>query len=188
MLFVELIQTENKKIHYEKGAAWAFYNHDRGRVFRNLIEKGKFGNFPNPMIFYQLGKLAAQEFVDSDIFDDIDYIVPVPLHTRRLRARGFNQAVYICQGMSEVLHIPIDTEHLVRIRNNPHQSKTEFADRQENVKDLFMVRYPEELKDKHILLVDDVITSGSTMMACMKQMISIRTCRVSVFALGWSHH
>jgi ComF family protein len=105
-----------------------------------------------------------------------------------LRERGFNQAEWICKGLSEVLHIPIDTEHLIRTRNNAHQSRSQFEKRQDNVKDIFEVRYPEEWKNKHILLVDDVITSGSTLMACMKQMTPIRGCRISVFALGWAHN
>jgi predicted amidophosphoribosyltransferase len=90
--------------------------------------------------------------------------------------------------MSDVLHIPVDTEHLVRTRNNAHQSRSSFDQRKENVKDLFAIRYPEEWKNKHILLVDDVITSGATMFECMRQVSSIRGCRVSVFALGWAHN
>ena len=89
--------------------------------------------------------------------------------------------------MSDVLHIPVDTEHLVRVRNNPHQSRSEFQRRKDNVKDLFEIRYPEEWKNKHIVLVDDVITSGATMMACMRKMTPIRGCRIGVFALGWAH-
>jgi ComF family protein len=132
--------------------------------------------------------LAAQEYIDSDLFDDIDCLVPVPLHSRRLRERGFNQAEYICKGMSEVLHIPIDNQHLIRTRNNPHQSRSQFDQRKDNVKELFSMRYPEEWKNKHILLVDDVVTSGATMFECMKQLSPIRGCRVSVFALGWAHN
>ena len=187
LLFLELIKKEKRTVHYERGAAFSYYNRQRGHVLRSLIEYGKFGVHPNPEIFYTLGCLAAQEYIDSDLFDDVDYLVPIPLHPRRLRERGFNQAEYICRGLSEKLHIPIDTEHLVRARNNPHQSRSTFALRFENVKDIFTILYPEEWKGKHILLVDDVITSGSTMLACMRQLTSIRGCRVSVFALGWAH-
>lgn len=188
LLFLEQIQKESRTMRYERGAAFAYYNRGRGLCIRTLVEQGKFGTHPNPQIFYYLGRLAAQEYIDSDLFDDIDCLVPVPLHPRRLRERGFNQAEYICKGMSEVLHIPIDNQHLIRKRNNPHQSRSQFDHRKDNVKELFSVRYPEEWKNKHILLVDDVVTSGSTMFECMKQLSSIRGCRVSVFALGWAHN
>ena len=188
LLFMELIKGQSRTVRYERGAAFAYYNRLRGLGLRTLIERGKFGTHPNPQIFYHLGRLAAQEYIDSDLFDDVDCLVPVPLHPRRLRQRGFNQAEYICRGMSEVLHIPIDTEHLVRTRNNPHQSRSLFDDRQRNVQDLFAIRYPEEWKNKHILLVDDVITSGATLFECMKQLTPVRGCRTSVFALGWAHN
>lgn len=187
MLFETHIKKERRKIPYAQGAAWAYYNRERGQVLRRLIEQGKFGAHPCPEIFYQLGRIAAQEYVDADLFDGVDYLVPVPLHPRRLRERGFNQTEYICKGLSEVLHIPIDTEHLMRKRNNSHQSLSQFEQREKNVKDLFALRYPEEWKNKHVLLVDDVITSGATLMACIKETAPVRGCRVSVFALGWAH-
>lgn len=188
MLFEERISSCRKTIRYEKGAAFAYYNRARGRILRQLIEQGKFGGHPNPQIFFELGRIAAQGYVDSDLFDDVDRLVPVPLHPWRFRERGFNQAEYICRGMSEVLQIPVDTEHLVRTRNNPHQSRSLFDKREENVKDLFALCYPEEWKNLHILLVDDVITSGSTMFECMKTTTPIRGCRISVFSLGWAHN
>jgi ComF family protein len=187
LLFLEQIQKESRTVRYERGAAFAYYNRGRGLCVRTLIERGKFGTHPNPQIFYYLGRLAAQEYIDSDLFDDVDCLVPVPLHPRRLRERGFNQAEYICKGMSEVLHIPVDNQHLIRTRNNPHQSRSQFNQRKDNVKELFSMRYPEEWKNKHILLVDDVVTSGATMFECMKQLSPIRGCRVSAFALGWAH-
>lgn len=187
MLFAEQIRSSHKGIHYQCGAAFAYYNRERGQILRSLIERGKFGDHPNPNIFYVLAREAANEYVGSALMEDIDLLVPVPLHPRRLRERGFNQAEWICKGLNDVCKIPIDTQHLVRIRNNPHQSRSQFDQREDNVRDLFSIRYPEEWKNKHILLVDDVITSGATMMACMKQMTSIRGCRISVFALGWAH-
>lgn len=188
MLFAQWAAEENRTLHYMRSAAFAYYNRERGQTLRSLIERGKFGHYPNPNIFYQLGKIAAREYVGSALLEDIDLLVPVPLHPSRIRERGFNQAEYICRGMSEVLGIAIDTDHLIRTRNNPHQSKSEFHRRKENVKDLFSIRYPEEWKGKHILLVDDVITSGATLFECMKQVTPIRGCRVSVFTLGWAHN
>ena len=186
MLFEEWISREKKRIRYERGAAFAFYNRRQGQLLRSLIEQGKFGLHPTPRIFYQLGRIAASEYLGSALLEDIDILVPVPLHPRRLRQRGFNQAEYICKGLHDITKIPIDTEHLLRIRNNPHQSRASISERKENVKDLFSIRYPEEWRGKHILLVDDVITSGSTLFECMKLTSSIRDCHISVFTLGWA--
>lgn len=188
MLLKNLIHNSNRKTRYVKGAAWSYYNRQRGQVLCQLIEKGKYGGRPWAEVFSYLGYLAASEYIDSDFFEDVDLLVPVPLHPRRLRERGFNQSEWICRGISAVLSIPIDTDHLFRVRNNNHQAQLQFNKRQENTVGLFDIRYPEEWKDKHILLVDDVITSGSTLLACMQTLIPIKGCRVSVFALGWAHH
>ena len=187
MLLEERIRDGKSAIHYERGAAFAYYNRERGQVLRSLIEHGKYGLHPNPKVFYELGRIAASEYVGSALLEDIDVLVPIPLHARRLRERGFNQSEWVCRALHDVTKIVIDTEHLMRIRNNPHQSRLLFDQRTENVKDLFAISHPEEWKGKHILLVDDVITSGSTVYECMKLLSSIRGCRVSVFALGWAH-
>ena len=187
MLFAELIKEVGRRVRYERGGAWGYYNRERGQVLRRLIERGKYGAHPQAEVFAYLAEVAAREYIDSDLMDDIDVLVPVPLHPRRLRERGFNQAEWICRGMSKVLGIEVDTEHLYRVRNNAHQAQTSFDKRLVNTEELFGVRYPEEWKDKHILLVDDVITSGATLLSCMRQLTPIRGCRASVFALGWAH-
>jgi ComF family protein len=187
MLFADLIKKCHKHVRYERGAAWGYYNRTRGQNLRVMIERGKYGYRPLAEVFYYLGRIAAQEYIDSDLFEDVDLLVPVPLHPRRLRERGFNQSEWICRGMSEVLGIPIDTGHLIRIRNNDHQAQSRFENRFANTEDLFTVRYPEQWKNKHILLVDDVITSGATLLSCMRQLTPIRGCKASVFALGWAH-
>lgn len=188
MLFAERIKSSHRNVHYEHGAAFAYYNRERGHILRSLIERGKFGIQPNPQIFQVLGRVAASEYIGSTLLEDIDLLVPVPLHSRRLRERGFNQSEHICKGIHDITKIPIDTTHLIRLRNNPQQSRSMLNQREKNVKDLFAITYPEEWKGKHLLMVDDVITSGATLFECMKLVSGIRGCRVSVFALGWAHN
>lgn len=149
-----------------------------------LIHAMKYGPFANPNIAYCLGKELAAEFMQTDFFDGIDYLIPVPLHPRRLRERGFNQSEWLCRGISEITHIPTDTTHLLRVRNNEHQARLAGADRKKNIKGVFAVRFPEDLYKKHILLVDDLITTGATINACMKALHPIRGCRISVLGLG----
>ena len=142
MLFLELIQKQRRTVHYEHGAAFAFYNRDRGFALRTLIERGKYGTHPDPQIFYFLGRLAAQEYIDSDLFDDIDYLVPVPLHPRRRRERGFNQTEWICRGLSDVLHIPIDTEHYTENVDTPEMAQRKLPPWNSPITLPFLLRVP----------------------------------------------
>lgn len=187
MLFAKLRKENSHVLHYERGAAWGYYNRERGQVLRQLIEAGKFGRNARPAIFYALGQAAAKEYVQSDLIESVDCLVPIPLSRQRMRERGFNQSQAICEGLSSVWHLPIDTDHLIRVKDNPHQSRSRMNERQTNVEGIFHIAYPEEWKNKHLLLVDDVITSGSTLYAAIRETTPIRGCRISVFTLGWAH-
>ena len=107
----------------------------------------------------------------------------MPLHPKRLRERGYNQSEYIARGISELTGIPIDTTHVLRVVNTPKQALQEGEERKTNVAKAFAVDRPEELRGKHILVVDDLITTGETMKACLHAMKRIRGARFSVFAL-----
>ena len=168
--------------HFERAAAFLFFEKDH--PVQNLIHRMKYGLFANPRIGYALAREAAAEFMQSDFFDEIDVIIPVPLHQKRFRERGFNQSEWICRGLTDVTKIPTDTTHLVRILNNDQQALSAGNDRQKNVKGIFAVVNPRDLYGKHILLVDDIITSGATLLACMDALKSVRGRRISVFALG----
>lgn len=167
---------------FERGAAFLFFLKDS--PVQHVVHKMKYGLFADPKIGYVLAKEAACEFMQSDFFEGIDLLIPVPLHPKRYRERGFNQAEWIGKGISEVTGIPMDTTHLTRTHNNAHQARTTGRKRTENVKDIFTVNHPEELYNKHVLIVDDIITTGATMLACMDVLRPIRKCRYSVFGIG----
>ncbi|MCQ2335200.1 MAG: ComF family protein [Paludibacteraceae bacterium] len=171
---------ENDKLH--RAAAYCFYlpNHP----FRHAIRAAKFHYLPE--INYLLAKQAANEWKQTGFFDDIDCIVPVPLHKKRLRQRTYNQSLYIARGLAEVTGLPVDTTHLVRTINNEQQSHKSIADR-EQLPQIFAVVHGEDLRNKHVLLVDDVITSGSTMQRAMMALHPIRNCTFSVFTLALAH-
>ena len=132
---------------------------------------------------YFLGRQAALEFQYADFFDGIDIIIPVPLHLKRLRERGYNQSEYIARGISDVTGIPIDTTHVVRSRNTPKQALQKGDERKQNVSEAFTVNHPEQMYHKHILLVDDLITTGETAKACLHAMKKFRGASFSVFSL-----
>ena len=165
--------------HLNRAAAFMFFEKDH--PIQGLVHKMKYAD--QPQIGYQLGRQAAMEFQYADFFDSIEVIVPMPLHKNRLRERGYNQSEYIARGISEITHIPVDTTHVVRVKDTPKQALQEGKARQENVANAFAVNHPEQLYHKHILVVDDLITTGETMKACLHAMQAFRGATFSVFAL-----
>ena len=168
-----------KAMHLVRGAAFLFYEKDH--PVQQAIHKMKYAD--QPMIGYQFGRMAALEMQYADFFDGIDIIVPIPLHPIRLRERGYNQSEYISRGISEVTGIPIDTTHVTRERNTPKQALQRGDERKQNVNNAFAVNHPEQFYHKHILVVDDLVTTGETMRSCLKAMKRFRGAKFSVLAL-----
>ena len=166
-------------MHLDHAAAFLFY--EKEHPIQSAIHKMKYAD--QPMIGYWLGRQAAMEMQYADFFDEIDLIIPMPLHPKRLRERGYNQAEYIAKGISEVTGIPVDATHVTRARNTPKQALQRGEGRKANVAEAFAVNHPEQLYHKHILVVDDLITTGETMRSCLKAMKKFRGATFSVFAL-----
>ena len=167
-----------KVMHLDRAAA--FLHYEKEHPIQRAIHKMKYAD--QPMIGYQLGKQAAIEMQYADFFDGIDLIIPLPLHPKRLRSRGYNQADFIARGISEVTGIPVDTTHVTRIKNTPQQALQRGEERKQNVKEAFAINHPEQLYHKHILVVDDLVTTGETMRSCLKAMRRFRS-TFTVFAL-----
>ncbi len=170
-------------MHLEQAAAFLFYEKDT--PLQQLIHRMKYAD--QPEIAYRLGREAAMEFMYSDFFEGVDYILPVPLHPKRYRSRGYNQSEYIARGISEVTGIPMDTTHMIRLRNTPKQAQLDRKGRMTNVAGAFAVDHPEQMYHKHLLLVDDLITTGETMRECLKAAKRFRGAKFSVFALCKAH-
>ena len=185
----------------------SFEENDIARIFWGLvpIEKGiSFFHYtphsPHSRILFELkyhnhpevgktmGRMMAEELKATNFFNGIDLIVPIPLSRKKERQRGYNQSDWIAWGISEATGIPTDTTSVVRTKSNPSQTTLDHRQRRENVRDIFAVRHPERLEGRHILLVDDVITTGATMLSCAETIA--RACRVrfSVLSLAWAGH
>lgn len=163
----------------EKAAAYLFF--EKEHPIQWVIHRMKYRD--QPMLGFWLARQALLDWRNETFFEDLDLIVPMPLHPKRLRERGYNQAEYIALGISELTGIPVDTTHVLRVRNTPKQARQTGDERKTNVANAFAVVHPEDLKDKHILVVDDLITTGETMRSCLKAMKRIKGARFSVFAL-----
>lgn len=137
----------------------------------------------------EMGVWFGHHLADSGLYGTVDCVVPVPLHARRLIRRGYNQSDYAAEGIAAGLGAPVLHGALGRLRNNPSQTTRSSAGRWENVRDLFRVRRPAELAGRHILLVDDVITTGSTLLSCAEALFeAVPDCRISIAALAVSQH
>jgi len=160
----------------------AFYYFTKKSNFQKILHQLKYNN--NRKIGVAMGKYAAVELVESEEFANFDYLVPVPLHPKKLQKRGYNQALCIAQGLAEILNGEINTENLVRVIENPTQTKKSVYERWENTKGIFAVKNPQLFENKRILLIDDVLTTGSTLIACIEAINEVCNAKVSVFTLA----
>jgi ComF family protein len=166
----------------ERAAAFSFYS--KGSRIRNLIHNLKYKGVKD--VGYELGRIYGLSLKTTDFIEGIDMIIPVPLHASRQRMRGFNQSEIIASGLSEIIRLPFYTEYLERISPSSTQTKRSRFDRWVNVEGIFRVIDPEAIKEKHILLVDDVITTGSTIESCVNELLKVDGVKVSVLALAFA--
>ncbi len=134
---------------------------------------------------YKLGKLYALDILKMKAAPKWDIIVPIPLHRSKLRKRGFNQCELIAEGMSAGLQIPYSSKHLMRTVNNPSQTKRNRSERWNNVDSIFETAKTGELEGKHILLIDDVVTTGATLESACRELLSIPSVRISIVTLAF---
>ena len=178
---------ENPAMHLFTGKVFinhaaAFLHYERGGHVQQLIHELKYND--NKEIGFRLGRMAGLDYHQAILTDLPDLILPVPLHPRKKKKRGYNQSEWIARGINSVLKLPVDTSSLCRIRANETQTKKQVYDRWLNVQEIFTVVNPEALKGKHILLIDDVITTGSTLGACAEALLTVPGVRVSVLAVA----
>jgi ComF family protein len=166
----------------EKAAAFSYYN--KGSRIRNLIHNMKYKGIRE--IGIELGRIYALSLKSSGFTKDIDLIIPVPLHPVKKRTRGFNQSEIISMGIADVTGLPVDTKSLVRTTVSETQTKRSRYERWTNVEGIFHVIDPQTIMNKHVLLVDDVITTGSTIESCSYELLKIEGVKVSVVALAFA--
>lgn len=162
----------------------AYYQpHD---AFAYLIQESKFRDRPYVNAF--LTRLLLQQLEGSGWPYDVDVIVPVPVHWRRMLKRGYNQVSPIVHTLSEAWNIPYEKRCLRRGRYVKSQLKANKDSRRTNEIGAFVIAQPYRLKGKHVLLIDDVCTTGSTLLACADALLSVEGVRVSFLTLGITLH
>ena len=128
----------------------------------------------------QLGLLLAND----QRFSDVDLLVPIPLHKRKERRRGDNQSLLLCKGIAQTFPRPIVSDNLIRLRHTPSQTNKNRQQRLENMKGVFSVIDTRQFEGKHMLLIDDVLTTGATTESCCLALTSISDIRISVAVLA----
>jgi ComF family protein len=164
----------------ERASAFSFYNKE-SRI-RKLIHNLKYKGVRE--VGYELGRIYGQSLTRSDFLKGIDLIIPVPLHSTKKRLRGFNQSEVISEGLAEATGLSVDKSTLKRITLSATQTKKSRYERWINVESIFQVADPVSIAEKHILLVDDVITTGSTIESCAVELLKTEGVKVSVAALA----
>ena len=132
----------------------------------------------------ELGKILGEKLKESRFYQNIDVVIPVPLHPKKHRKRGFNQSEKIADGLADSMGISVKADAIKRIVNTLSQTKLSRADRMENVKDAFQVTVNPMITDKSILLVDDVLTTGSTLAACGKALLDAGSKRIFITTIA----
>lgn len=128
----------------------------------------------------ELGRLMAEDVKSSARFSSVDLLLPVPLHPRKQHQRGYNQSQLLVDGMRTAWPVECVGEGLVRVVRTPSQTRRNRLDRWLNVKEAFVLPDPEELRDRHVLIVDDVVTTGATLEGCIRALAVVPGIRISV--------
>jgi ComF family protein len=170
------------KINVE--AAFALFYFTKGGKIQNMLHQLKYNG--QQQVGKLAGNIAGEQLIKNEAFNTVDYIIPVPLHKKRLRERGYNQSTAFAEGLAEKLNAAVEENNLVRIKSTETQThKSRFA-RFENMQEVFMVLNPERLAGKHVLLVDDVITTGSTLEACGEQLLKVEGLKLSIATIAYA--
>lgn len=165
------------KIEY----ATAYFTFSKGSIYQDMMHKFKYHG--NKEIGFVLGKSLGNQLRNS-VFNEIDVIIPVPLHKSKLKKRGYNQSEWIAKGLSETMLKPFDVKSCIRSVATTTQTRKSRFERWKNVENIFMITNEKALIGKHILLVDDVVTTGSTLEACTNVLLEVKNTKISIAALA----
>lgn len=163
--------------------ATAFFYYRKGSDYCNIIHELKYKG--RKEIGTVIGRNVANEIQESGFFNGVEVIVPIPLHRDKLRQRGYNQSEWIAGGIAEITNIPVCNRAITR-KTDSSQIGQSLFERWENVKDAFELHQPEQFSGKHILIVDDVLTTGATIVACASAFLPVKGVRFSVITIGIS--
>src|SRR5829696_7170663 len=166
--------------------ATAQYYFTKSSMMQHLLHQLKYRG--NKELGLYLGRLMGHALVNSNRFRFVDALVPLPLFSTKEKKRGYNQAMVLCEGIAEILAKPILKDAIIRTTYTDSQTKKNRVQRWENMDGRFEVPDQNKLKDKHLLLIDDVITTGATLEACGSALLENENVQLSMATLCFSSH
>ena len=171
------------RVPIERAAAFLVYDHDNSQ--RRIVLDLKYHN--RPRLGSHMAPLMVQNLNATNFFETVDVIIPVPIPRRRRMKRGYNQSLELAKGISRLTGITVDTRSVTRRYYGVSQTKLSPSERAAHVEDSFVL-HGNSLEGKHVLIVDDVITTTATVMACAKALSGIAGVRISIASLAVSRN
>jgi ComF family protein len=178
----ELSQTFIGRVPLEHSLC--YYLFEKSGKVQKLLHAIKYQDQKELALF--IGELYAQDLKKEKTLDGIDVIIPIPLHQKKLKLRGFNQSEWFAKGLANVLEKPLDIVSFERIQETSTQTKKKKYQRWENVEGIFKLKDKNTLINKHVLLVDDVITTGATIEAAWMALKEVEGIKVSVVSIAFA--
>ncbi len=163
------------RLPLQSGAAAYYFS--RYSPIRMAIHHLKYKNKPD--IGLLIGREFGRKLRDSEAFKTIELVLPVPLHPKKERLRGYNQSALFAQGLAEAMDVPMMSKVLLRKHFTETQTRKKRMERFQNVEEVFVVEHPESIEGKHVLLADDVLTTGATLEVCGQRLLEVKGTRLS---------
>nr|WP_262410606.1 ComF family protein [Flavobacterium johnsoniae] len=171
------------KVEVEHVSAFLYFN--KQGIVQELIHNLKYKGHEE--IGTVLGNWHAEDLKELKLKNPFDVIIPVPLHPRKFKERGYNQVTTFGKALSETLKIPFDNSILYRKKYSKTQSKKNLLGRSENIENIFDANLSEENENKHFLIVDDVLTTGATLEACSRALLKIPGAKISIVCMAMAN-
>lgn len=165
-------------------SATSYLYFTKDSLLQHLLHDFKYKG--NKDIGFYFGRLMGQTFLESNRFRDVDALVPLPLHPKKERTRGYNQAAVLCDGIASVLNVPVLPDAVVRPMLTETQTHKTRLHRWTNIEGKFLLKEPNAISNKHILLIDDVVTTGATLESCGIELLQAPGLRLSVATLAYT--